>query len=243
MSTFYSTNLKSSSDNLVLLLDSTNTKSYPGNGITWFDLSGSGNHATMYGSVPLTTDVVSCWDFSGVTSPTGYSSAASLGFTFSAPINYPTNSYTFEAWVKNPPASIGQCGLCSNAGSGDGFRFGIAQAGIYYLCGPTYTEGGINYVTSYDNSKWHHIVAVFDRRGIYNGSPSIFLYKDGVYEASASLPASQTAQGTGITGLVRVATGNPLYTGKLAKFCVYSTALTANQILSNYNATKGRYGR
>ena len=34
-------------ENLSLLLDPANTKSYPGTGTDWFDLSGNANHATL----------------------------------------------------------------------------------------------------------------------------------------------------------------------------------------------------
>ena len=37
-------------DGLILYLDAANPKSYPGSGTTWYDLSGHGNHATLYNS-------------------------------------------------------------------------------------------------------------------------------------------------------------------------------------------------
>jgi hypothetical protein len=39
--------------NLVLYLDAANPSSYSGTGTTWFDLSGSGNNATITGTVPF----------------------------------------------------------------------------------------------------------------------------------------------------------------------------------------------
>lgn len=38
-------------DGLVLCLDAGNTKSYPGSGTTWTDLSGQGNNGTITGAV------------------------------------------------------------------------------------------------------------------------------------------------------------------------------------------------
>ena len=37
-------------DNLTLALDAANTKSYPGSGTTWTDLSGKGNNVTLTGA-------------------------------------------------------------------------------------------------------------------------------------------------------------------------------------------------
>ena len=42
-------------DGLVLALDAANTKSYPGTGTTWFDMSGKGNDATLVGGISLIT--------------------------------------------------------------------------------------------------------------------------------------------------------------------------------------------
>ena len=42
-------------DNLVLCLDAANTKSYPGSGTTWTDISGKSHNGTVNGAV-LTTD-------------------------------------------------------------------------------------------------------------------------------------------------------------------------------------------
>jgi len=41
---------------LQLLLDAANTKSYPGSGTTWTDLSGNGNTGTLTNSPTFTTD-------------------------------------------------------------------------------------------------------------------------------------------------------------------------------------------
>ena len=38
-------------DGLVLYLDAANSKSYPGSGTTWFDLTGNNNNAILNGNV------------------------------------------------------------------------------------------------------------------------------------------------------------------------------------------------
>ena len=44
-------------DGLVLCLDASNPKSYPGSGITWYDLSINGNHHTTTGAPPIVNGV------------------------------------------------------------------------------------------------------------------------------------------------------------------------------------------
>lgn len=227
---------KTVSEGLVLYLDAGNPKSYPGSGTAWNDLSTGKNHATMYGTVPYSFDVTQCFDFATATG-TG-AGDSSLGFYFTGGNMVPvSDNFTFECWVKNPPASVGQCGMFSNAGGGDGYRFGIGQNGIYYLVGPTYTETVIGYTTSYDNSKWHHIVLTWDRFSTYWFS----LFKDGVYENASEVPHAQSASQNGSPGIVRSSCCG-IYTGKLAVFKVYNKLLSPAEIRQNYNAVKRRFG-
>lgn len=43
---------------LVMAIDAANVKSYPGSGSTWFDLSGSGNHMTLFGSPTIVNNAM-----------------------------------------------------------------------------------------------------------------------------------------------------------------------------------------
>ena len=219
---------------LVLALDAGNTKSYPGTGTTWTDMSGNGNNSTMFGSVPFETDVTPCFNFS---TATGANSAAStLGFTFASNMIPTTGSFTLSCWIKNPNASVAQVGLFSNAGGADGYRFGIGTNGIYFLIGPTYTEGTISFLSTLSSALWYNVVAVYDRTTSFN----VRLYLNGVFQNSASIPATQTAFTTAAPGIVRSACCG-IYTGKLSTFTAYSTALSTDNIIQNFNALRGRY--
>jgi hypothetical protein len=233
MATLYSPKIVT--DGLVLYLDATNEKSYGGTGSLWKNLGGSVN-GTMYGSVPFSVDVVKCFDFAGATGANAANS--SLGFTFSSNMIPTTGNFTLECWIKNPNAAYVQVGMFSNAGGGDGYRFGVGQNGIYWLIGPTYAEGGIAYADSFDNMKWHHVVTTWDR----TSTKRIYLYLDGKYQNLANMNATQTAFSATSPGLVRSACCG-IYTGKIAVMSAYNRLLTADEVLANYNATKGKFGR
>jgi len=219
---------------LVLCLDAGNPKSYPGSGTTWTDLSGRGNNATMFGSVPFETDVTSCFNFATATGANAASS--SLGFTFGSNMIQTSGNFTFSCWIKNPNSSSGQVGLFSNAGGGDGYRFGVGLNGIYFLIGPTYTEGGISFSSSLSSNLWYNVTTVYSRT-----TAQVLLYLNGVYQNAGSIPASQTGMQNGAPGLVRSACCG-IYTGKLASFSAYNASLTASEIQQNFNALKGRFG-
>ena len=220
---------------LILCLDAGNTKSYSGSGTTWSDLSGLNNTATMFGSVPFVTDITSCFDFATATGANAANS--SLGFTFSSNMIPTTGNFTFSCWVKNPNASTAQVGLFSNSGGGDGYRFGLNLSSVYFLIGPSYTEGGISFSSTLSSSLWYNVVAVYSRT-----TAQVLVYLNGVYQNAASIPVSQTAfNGAQVPGLVRSACCG-IYTGKLAGFSAYNKALTASEIQQNFNALRGRFG-
>lgn len=238
MAVFHSPNIIL--DNLTLSLDAANAKSYPGSGSIWYDQSISKLQANMVGSVPFATDVTSCFDFATATGTA--SSNSTLGFTVNGSATPAVGDYSFEVWVKSVNAAVSQVGLISNAGGGDGFRFGVGTNGIYALCGPNYTEGSIGFSSSFDNNIWHQVVAVYNRTGSIAGSPRVLLYLDGVYQSFLSLPSVQTSQNNSAPGIVRSPCCG-IFTGKLAIVRIYSSALAAFQILQNYQALSRRFGR
>lgn len=236
-------NPKITTDGLVLALDAANLKSYVSAGTTWKDLSGQSNTATMIGTVPTSTDGGGCFDFATVTG-TGAAPAgnASLGFSFGSNMVPTIGSFTLSAWIKNPPASSGQTTLLSNAGGGDGFRWGIGLNGVYVLVGPTYSEPTLSFNSSISSTLWYNVVTIFDRSGTNSGgTPQWQLYLNGEYQTATNMQSSQTTSPNTAPGIVR----NPccqLYTGKLAILSIYNRALSSKEILDNFIATRSRFG-
>lgn len=190
--------------------------------------------ATNYGYAPFSTDGGGCFD---MTSATG--APSNLGFTFSANMVPRIGNFAFSCWTKSTPSSPGQVCLFSNAGGAEGFRFGTSQTGAYVLCGNPYNEGTVSW-TAWNNSLWHHVVAVYDRSGVDTGSPRIAVYLDGVYQGALGLSAPQIQMANVTPGLVRNP-GNGWF-GKLAIFAVYSGHLTAGEISALFNSQRGRFG-
>jgi hypothetical protein len=228
---------------LAMCLDAANPRSWPGSGTSWRDASGNGNTGTMFGAVPTSTDGGGCFDFATVTGAS--SAAASLGFTFASGMVPTTGSFTFSCWVKNPPSNSGQVGLFSSTGSADGYRFGVGLNGCYVLIGGVsgvgYSEPTIAFSSSLSASLWYNVVMIFDRAGTNSsGTPQWQLYLNGVFQTSTNMNASQPAFTNNAPGLVRGPCCG-LYTGRLAQFSVYNTAMSAAQITQNFNALRGRF--
>jgi hypothetical protein len=239
---------------LVLALDAGNTKSYPGSGETWTDLSGRGNNATRtnnggYGG-QVTYSSSGYFDFS-VNSPAVTAGAgAGNGFTMSSMIIPSTGNFTLSAFVRrntSVKASGDRETIFSNTANTDGWRFGLGGGGyIYYLIGGAggsgYQEGSLGGSTL-DNGNWHMMTAVFDRAGVF-GSYTIYGYVDGVSSGSATISA-------GAGGNVAFSTQNPgvgyggccdVFAGQIATVSAYNRVLTAAEVSQNFNALRGRYG-
>jgi hypothetical protein len=158
-----------------------------------------------------------------------------------------TGSFTLATWIKNPPATVGQCGLFSNAGGADGYRFGVGRDACYVLMagsgGVGYSEPQLAFSSTLNTTSWYNVCMVFDRIGSNSsGTPQWQLYLNGVYQTATNMATPQNTASTNATpGLVRNACCG-LYTGKLSTFSAYSRALTATEILQNFNALRGRYG-
>lgn len=224
-------------DSLVLSLDASNVKSYDTGYTIWYDVSGNNNHATMFGTPPVETDVVRCFNFATVTStiPSGnIAPGAVIGFTFASNMVSTSGNFTLSTWIKNPPSASAQVGLFANAGGSDGYRFGVGLNGIYYLIGPTYKENTINFLSSIPSNTWNNVVLVYSR-----STQTMKLYLNGVFQNSDTLGA-QSPYVTGAPGIVRSGCCG-LYTGKLSQFSVYNKELSAIEILQNFNALRGRY--
>lgn len=220
-------------DGLVLALDANDQNSYPGSGTVWRDLSGNNNNGTMFGSVPYETDIVRCFNFATVSGAN--SAAATLGFTFASNMVTITGNFSFSCWIKNPPASVSQTTIFSNAGGGDGYRFGVGLNGVYYLIGPNYQEGILSFASSISSNLWYHVTTVFNRTGT-----SVLCYLNGVLQSSIGI-GPQGAMQNGVPGIVKNSCCQ-LYTGKLACFIVNNKALSATEVRQNYNAQKSRFG-
>ena len=224
-------------DGLVLCLDAADRNSFVNGNNTWRDLSGGNYDASIYGSIPISTDAGVCYDFATVLGATAQ--ASSLGFTFTNNMVPTTGNFTLNTWIKNPPDSVGQSGLFSNAGSGDGYRFGIGKNGVYWLIGPTYAESTVAFLSTLNSTSWYNVTAIFARS---EATPQIRVYLNGVFQNSGNFNASQTAFTNTAPGMVRSPCCMPIFNGKLATFNVYNRTLSINEIKQNYDATKSRFG-
>jgi hypothetical protein len=208
---------------LKLWLDSAQTTSYPGSGTTWTDLSGNGNNGTLNNGV-------------------GFNGSNGGGLVFDGSDDYidlntnniitGTNPFTFS------------CFYTITAVNGGGEIFGNYGTGYttnyLWISGEygAYLDGAVYFPGAPISAGTYHMAVTRDSSG------SVILYKNGVQVNSGTL-ANSIAVGPnfriGADTSTTPGVGGERLNGKIYSQMVYNRALTAAEIVQNYNALQSRY--
>jgi hypothetical protein len=204
-------------DGLVLYLDAANTRSYPGTGTVWSDLSRGGNNGVL------------------TNGPT-FSSANGGSIVFDGTNDYVSGSCTTVnanvgmttfIWVRTTITSP-QVFFNYTSGANNGFRLEI-DGGQFLL-----TFGGVaNYSSgnSVSDGNWKQLA-------VTTVGTSGRIYINGNLVAS---PTVGTMQGIPNQFVISGSTIRFL-NGNVASVILYNRALTQQEIQQNFNATRARFG-
>ena len=219
---------------LVLSLDAGNSKSYPGSGTTWTDLSGRGNTGTLIAGSTFDSANGGTIKFNS----TSYATVSGLSsFNFGSAI-------TLNFWHYNSSVNaINYRGVIANTyGSGTGFDFRYGRENYY---------GGTNngtalyaMITTNVGSYGFAIFSDLDSWGyyteIYDGS-TLSAFKNGILFSSVSASGSLGSNSNSTIIGANANLGERL-NGSLGNASIYNRALSAAEIYQNFNALRGRYG-
>jgi hypothetical protein len=211
-------------DGLVLCLDAGNRNSYAGSGTSSFDLAGN-NTFTLSN---ITYNAEGNFSFNASTS------------TIISPENSALNTQTptVEVWVK------------TNNTNQNGFWFEKGQVNTQYSLFQEGTViqwrmniGGVTNLstttaTYMSTSQWAQVVGTYTsgtRRLYING---MLVNSDG---QTGTIATNTNGSSIGVYGGFNGSRGY-YYNGSLAICKVYNRALSATEVLQNYNANKGRFG-
>ena len=239
-------------DNLALLIDFGNIKSYSGSGTNVNDLVGTNNFTLVnpsyysYDGTSMSLDIDKT--LSPATETGGYLDADTSGDLTA--LNYLHNDHTTEIWFRaddrDPYGSPEtQSALVIYRGYHSGWYFS-KTAYAYTIWGNDGTSNQVDTWSFSDTEEgvWTQLVAV------RNGS-NIKLYKNGIEKTSATITASLLAANvsTPSSNDLRIGTANSSdssnYTWRsditFSNLRMYKKALTASEIQQNYNALRGRF--
>lgn len=205
-------------DGLVLNLDAGNTKSYPGTGTTWTDRSGFGNNGTLINGTGYSPTDVGSVSFDGSDGFVRINNGTGVNIS---------NVFSVLVWVKFNAFNTVLLG--SNDFGDSGYPMYILQNQIYIAAGGAFTSiQNIGLPTN----QWTHIA-------VLRNNTSVSWYKNGTIIGSSTLNSSASNVVKSIGGYNA---GGFYLNGNISSVEIYNRALSASEVLQNYNATKGRFG-
>ena len=210
----------------ILALDAGLTVSYPGSGSNWLDLSGNARNFT------LTNGPVYSSSNSGLISFDGTDDYAITNYTITS------NPITVLVWYNSRSFSSASIpdGLISNYENGNP-GFDIRKIGTALHISQAIGSGfvDVNITNTVIDNTWYNIAITYD-------GTSLITYTNG---ASVNTVVSAGTRLNG-TKIVIGTSAFDVFARTLACFVsevrILNRALTAIELLSYYNATKGRYG-
>ena len=218
-------------DGLVLCLDAGNTKSYPGSGTSWSDLSGNSNTGTLTNGPTYSSDDGGSIVFDGVDDY--ITTNTNANFTLGASEDFALEWW--EYWTLTSPTTMhGHVGVFDNGCLHIASYTGNQQFAMHY---GTWHYFANAYVVP---SQWTHYV-------VTGQSQNIRFYQNGELK-STNTGSDYTVSGTpGATKYFEVGRNTYGSTGysemKVSSVKFYKgKALTASEIQQNFNALRGRFG-
>jgi hypothetical protein len=213
-----------------MYVDAANIKSYPGSGTTWFDMSGRGNNGTLTNGPTYSSSNAGSIAFDGVDD---YVVVGSLG---TLPIQG-----TIEYWMRPTVLENYRNPVSTHHTSGNvGFRWEQQGSGLFYVV--IGNDAASYNVYNYPNlsaNQWYYVVVTWDTTastatGYLNGAQAFTTASNTTWPTNIS----NFALGVGLDTV----TADRKFKGNISKAAVYSKALSATEVLQNFNATRGRFG-
>jgi len=221
-------------EGLVLYLDAANPYSYVSGSTSWNDISRGGNNGTLVNGPTFNTGSLGSIVFDGVDDYVDCGNPLSLQIT---------GSLTLGIWMKASTSSaIGSLINKSIEIFGNSnqkvYELGFLNGNMYFQLGNGTTVASLFYSsTPVVNNAWHYIICTWDGT---TGTNSMKMYYDGslVIQGDSTISTIQNVVFT-----LQIGNGRRFpYTGNASITQIYNRALSAQEVLQNYNATKTRFG-
>lgn len=227
---------------LILYLDAANIRSYSGSGTVWYDVSGYANNgninnsptfsstnsgnftfnqSSQYVTMPFTTILNNC------TIGIWFKATSTASYQYILSLGNGTNSYCLHLDMNDPDGSAAYQTMWVYWNSAGSPLSGIGKVGTY---------------GDWQDSTWRNYVFVRNT----SDTPVTRHYMNGTEVTSnVTRTGDQTTQfgnGSGYNLYIACAQGPAAYWGgSISNVSIYNKALTASEVLQNYNTLKHRF--
>ena len=209
-------------DGLVLYLDAANTKSYPGTGSNWFDLSGKNNHGDIIGGVTFSNSNGGSIVFDGVSDYVNINGNTDSLNSISV--------YTVDIWIKSSYTGnnvILEKGLNT--------KMVIQPESSFWW----YGDAGVGYISKFEESPSIRLNGSWLNICISHSSNSARFYLNSVLVAERFI-SNISSNSSDIKLMSRDGTNSQ--SGSISSLKIYNRKLTDSEVLQNYSAKKSRFG-
>jgi hypothetical protein len=208
-------------DGLVLCLDAGNRNSYNSGSNNWLDLSINNNTGSLTNGPTFATTNNGIILFDGTND---YAPIGTASFPFGS------SAGTISGWATTNSIAAGTAWIVSYGTAANN------QSRFIGRLGSTYYFGGYNNditAAGLQTGVWFNMV------GVYNGT-NASMYLNGVLVSGPTAKSWNTVVNNAQIG--RQTGGSEYWSGNIAQVLIYNRALSATEVLQNYNANKGRFG-
>jgi hypothetical protein len=214
-------------DGLVLCLDAANQRSYPKSGTTWSDLKGS-NNGTLTNGPTFDSANKGSIVFDGVND-----------YVTAGTTNLNLTNLSICCWVKFSSKSGSWLTMSNKETSNTSRNWYIgldsSQKRFSFLRSVSGFDRVLYSTISPDLDRWYYYCGTSDTTVRFS------IYVDGDLNVSNTYSGSLSTAGTSVS-IGKYATQNIYYmNGNVSNLTIYNRALTADEVLQNYLATRGRY--
>jgi hypothetical protein len=210
-------------DGLVLCLDTGNPKSYPGSGTIWTDLSRNNRDGTLTNGPTYNSSNGGNITFDGTNDQVIVTGSIT------------TSTATFCAWIKRNGSQGDYRGIIFSRGGGgnvSGMNFYINNQLGYH-----WNDGAYGWASSLVVPDLAWSMCVISVSTTF--ATAYLCQASGISSAINNLSHSSTTLASIRIGLDT--NQNRYFRGDIAQSLIYNRALSASEIIQNYNATKGRF--
>lgn len=210
--------------------------SYPGSGTSAYDLSTNRYTATLVNGVTYSTARAPSFGFNGATNYRYINTGQYLS----------SETFTLSSWFKSSVTTTYQMLFSKETTTGSPWNYRMFLDISTGRITGDFTNGttaSLIGTTNLCNGVWHN--AVFVRSVALD---TVYLYVDGVLQASAADPTTGTMVNNqnvwiGLSAYTGSSpTGSYPMNGQIGQSLIYNTALTAAQVSQNFRAMRGIYG-
>lgn len=220
---------------LVLHLDAANTKSYPGSGTTWTDLSGNGRTGTLIAGPVFSSDNKGNFTLDGANDYVNFGDILKFASTSNLTISawFKINNFSITNFIiarRNTSGTRTDYSMCVVNSTTIGYMYDSASTD------PVSPQLLWNVPTMNTNSWYNCSLAILS-----NGTVNAFF--NGSFISNATAPHGDFVSTEFTLGRSHLGTlAAPTYMqGSISMVSVYDRELTAIEIKKNFDAIRGRY--